>query len=100
MFNQFFTFKGASSAPLLAKVDFIEYKEVVGASIRSVGGEQCYRRIENAISHAEQLIANENFAEFSSRFRTCDVITRNTYDVWGMFGLFGDLFSGVVQYHR
>lgn len=85
---------------MLAKVDFIEYKEIVGASIRNVGGEQCYRRLETAISQAEQLIANENFAEFSTRFRTCEVITSYRYDIWSMFGLFSNLFSGVVQYHK
>lgn len=91
---------GASSAPVLAQVDFIEYKEVVGASIRSVGGEECYGRIERAISQAERLIAEGNFAEFSRRFKTCDEITDYSYDVWSMFGLFSNLFAGVVQYHR
>ncbi|XP_037040840.1 putative serine protease K12H4.7 [Bradysia coprophila] len=89
----------ASSAPVLAKVDFVEYKEVVGASIRSVGGEQCFRRIERAFIQAEQLITNGNFAEFSNRFRTCDELTNDQYDIWSIFGLFGDLFSSVVQYH-
>lgn len=69
--------EGASSAPVLAKLDFVEHKEVVGASIRSVGGEQCYRRIEGAISQAERLLADENFAELSNRFKTCDELTNN-----------------------
>lgn len=95
-----FKFSGASSAPLLAKVDFIEYKEIVGASIRSVGGEECFRRFEGAFSQAEQLIAVGNFAEFSNRFRTCDELTSDNLDIWSMFGLFSDLLAGVVQYHR
>ncbi|XP_036317876.1 putative serine protease K12H4.7, partial [Rhagoletis pomonella] len=37
----------ASSAPLLAKVNFVEYKVITGESIRLVGGEACYNRIEN-----------------------------------------------------
>ncbi|KAJ6639188.1 putative serine protease K12H4.7 [Pseudolycoriella hygida] len=90
----------ASSAPVLAKVDFIEYKEVVGASIRSVGGEECYRRLEGAFSQAELLIENQNFVEFSNRFRTCDVLTNDVYDIWSMFGLFSDILAGIVQYHR
>ncbi|XP_037029560.1 thymus-specific serine protease-like [Bradysia coprophila] len=90
----------ASSAPVLAQVDFVEYKEVVGASIRSVGGEECYRRLERAIGQAERLIADRNFAEFSNRFRTCEEITDYSYDVWSMFGLFSNLLAGVVQYHR
>ncbi|KAG4080000.1 hypothetical protein HA402_006312 [Bradysia odoriphaga] len=90
----------ASSAPVLAQVDFVEYKEVVGASIRSVGGEECYIRLERAIGQAERLIADRNFAEFSNRFRTCEEITDYSYDVWSMFGLFSNLLAGVVQYHR
>lgn len=82
------------------KVDFFEYNEVSGASIRSVGGEQCYRRLERAISQAEQLIEDQKFVEVSNRFRTCEVMTDNIYDIWSMFAFFSNLFADFVQYHR
>jgi len=56
--------------------------------------------LESAFSQAEQLIADQNFEEFSERFRTCELMDNNRYDIMTMFGLFTDILSGVVQYHR
>jgi len=91
----------SSSAPMLVKVDFLEYKEVVGASIRSVGGEECYQRLSRAFNQAEQLISDESFDEFSTLFRTCDEMSDNDpYDKMIMFYTLSELLAGVVQYHR
>lgn len=91
----------ASSAPMLVKVDFQEYKEVVGASIRSVGGEECYQRLSRAFSQAEQLIFDKKFEEFSKLFRTCDELSDdNPYDTMIIFYSLSELLAGLVQYHR
>jgi len=91
----------ASSAPMFVKIDFHEYKEVVGASIRSVGGERCYRRLEGAFYRAEQLLTDRNFEEFSNLFRTCEEMNDdNPYDIMIMFYTLSELLAGLVQYHR
>lgn len=38
----------ASSAPVMAKVNFLEYLEVVGSSLRYFGGDVCYNAIQQA----------------------------------------------------
>lgn len=91
----------ASSAPMFVKVDYFEYKEVVGASIRSVGGEECYQRLARAFSQADQMFANRNFADFSTTFRTCDEMTdEDPYDIQIMFYTLSELLAGLVQGHR
>lgn len=91
----------ASSAPMFVQVDYFQYKEVVGASIRSVGGEVCYQRLASAFSLAERMFADRRFEEFSSTFRTCDVMTdENPYDIQIMFYTLSELLAGLVQGHR
>lgn len=89
----------ASSAPMLAKVDFVEYKEVVGAAIRSLGGEQCYQRVENAFTQAEALIADGEVERFRTMFRFCDDFVPEIDIGWSLSTM-TDILAGVVQYHR
>lgn len=86
---------------MLVQVDYREYKEVVGASIRSVGGETCYRRLESGFSQAEQLLVDRNFEEFTNIFRTCEIFSNDIpYDTMIMFYTLSELLAGLVQYHR
>lgn len=89
----------ASSAPVFAKADFIEYKEVVGAAIRFVGGNQCHQRLENAFAEAEALIANGEADRFRDLFRFCDDF-ESEIDAGPAFSTLTDILAGVVQYHR
>lgn len=89
----------ASSAPVLAQADFIEYKEVVGAAIRHIGGQACYDRLENAFAQAEELIANGENDRFRDLFRLCDDFNADV-DAGPAFSTFTDILAGVVQYHR
>lgn len=89
----------ASSAPVLAKADFVEYKEVVGAAIRFVGGNQCHQRLENAFAQAEALIANGEGLRFKELFRFCDDFDVEV-DAAAAFSTLTDVLAGVVQYHR
>ncbi|XP_037044551.1 putative serine protease K12H4.7 [Bradysia coprophila] len=91
----------ASSSPVFVKPNNFEYKEIVGASIRSVGGEECFQRLARAFSQADQLFANRNFEQFSSTFRTCDEVNDdNPYDIQIMFYSLSELLAGLVQGHR
>lgn len=91
----------ASSAPTFVKPDNFEYKEIVGASIRNVGGEECYQRLSRAFSQADQLFTNQNYVEFSNLFRTCEVMTdENPFDIQIMFYTLSELLAGLVQGHR
>lgn len=91
----------ASSAPVLAKFNFNEYYEVVGAAIRHVGGENCFQRIAGAFKQAEQLISSKHFSEFSNLFRTCEEISdENVYNIMEMFTILVAPLTRIVQYHR
>lgn len=91
----------ASSSPMFVKPNFFEYKEVVGASIRSVGGEECFQRLARAFNQAEQMFADRNFEGFSNTFRTCEQMNDdNPYDIQIMFYTLSELLAGLVQGHR
>ncbi|CAD6995785.1 unnamed protein product [Ceratitis capitata] len=91
----------ASSAPLFAKVNFVEYKEITGQSIRLVAGEQCYNRIQNGIAKMEELFANKRGAEVKAILKLCDAFDEyNDLDLWTLFSEISDIFAGVVQTHN
>ncbi|XP_014096121.1 putative serine protease K12H4.7 [Bactrocera oleae] len=91
----------ASSAPLFAKINFYEYKEVTGQSIRLVGGEGCYNRIQNGIAEMERLFANKRGAEVKAILKLCAAFDEyNDLDLWTLFSEISDIFAGVVQTHN
>ncbi|XP_013105186.2 putative serine protease K12H4.7 [Stomoxys calcitrans] len=91
----------ASSAPLLAKRDFLEYKEVTGDSIRLLGGDSCYDRIQKAILELEAMISNNRSpSKMKCLLKICDNFNEsNEMDVWTLFSQISDIFAGVVQNH-
>ncbi|XP_052868408.1 putative serine protease K12H4.7 [Anopheles cruzii] len=90
----------ASSAPVFAKMEFTEYKEIVSDSIRLVGGDHCADRIERAIHQVEDLIANDQHHRVVQDFRLCsDVNLTRPLDAMNFFSSISDEFAGVVQYH-
>ncbi|EDV48495.1 putative serine protease K12H4.7 [Drosophila erecta] len=89
----------ASSAPLLAKVDFTEYKEVVGQAFLQLGSQQCYDRIKNGIAELESMFANKRGAEAKAMLRLCDSFDdQNDLDLWTLFSSISNIFSGIAQY--
>lgn len=91
----------SSSAPLEAKVDFYEYKEVVSEALEIVGGPNCTRRIRTAFEELEQLVAENNTALIEELFHFCHPLDlSNELDVWSFFSDISGSFSGLVQYHR
>ncbi|XP_039947886.1 putative serine protease K12H4.7 [Bactrocera tryoni] len=89
----------ASSAPLLAQVDFKEYKEVVGRALRELGSEQCYNRVQNGTKTLETMIQDGRAAEVKAMMKICNNFDEhNDLDVWTLFSSISNLFSGIVQY--
>ncbi|XP_055524234.1 putative serine protease K12H4.7 isoform X2 [Wyeomyia smithii] len=90
----------ASSAPLLAKLDFVEYYEVVSDSIRLVGGDACAERIGRAFNQTESLLDREEFDRVREEFMLCDNIDfSNTLDRRIFFWSISLYMALVVQYH-
>lgn len=90
----------ASSAPVFAKVEFTEYKEIVSESIRLVGGQSCADRIERAIKQTEELLEKGEYAMVAQQFKLCsDVDLSKPLDSMNFFSSLSDEFAGVVQYH-
>lgn len=89
----------ASSAPIVAKVDFKEHKEIVGASIRSIGGAACYDRINNGIAAAEALIAENRTDRFNELFQVCDGFGEHPLDIPLIFSTISNIFAGYVEFH-
>uniref|UniRef100_A0AAG5D602 Serine protease K12H4.7 n=1 Tax=Anopheles atroparvus TaxID=41427 RepID=A0AAG5D602_ANOAO len=90
----------ASSAPVFAKVDFTEYKEIVSESIRLVGGDNCASRIERGIKQTEELLQNGEYTRVAEEFKLCsDVDLSKALDRMNFFSSISDEFAGVVQYH-
>lgn len=91
----------SSSAPLKAKVDFVEYKEVVSEALEIVGGANCTRRIRNAFEELEAIFAAGNATQIEELFSFCHPFDlTNDLDVWSFFSDVAGPWSGIVQYHR
>lgn len=90
----------SSSAPLQAKVDFYEYKEVVYYAMGLKGGQECSQIIEAAFTQIEMEVASGDTARVSSAFGLCSPLdANNQLNVWNFFRALSDEFSWVVQGH-
>ena len=91
----------SSSAPLEAKLDFVEYKEIVSEAIEIVGGSNCSGRISRAFEELERIVESGNISRIEETFNFCHPLNlTNQLDVWSFFSDVAGPFSGVVQYHR
>ncbi|XP_037807828.1 putative serine protease K12H4.7 [Lucilia sericata] len=91
----------ASSAPILAKVDFKEYKEVVGKALLELGSQQCYDRVQKGIAELEAMFAGNRSAEAKAMLQLCNSFDHhNDLDLWSLFGTISNIFSGIVQYQK
>uniref|UniRef100_A0A0B7A1H0 Serine protease K12H4.7 n=1 Tax=Arion vulgaris TaxID=1028688 RepID=A0A0B7A1H0_9EUPU len=93
----------ASSAPLLAIVDFTDYLKVVDASLRTADPSGACNA---AISTATGIIQNnlttlEGRQKIKNLFKLCDDIDPNIKtDISNLFSTFAGNFEGVVQYNK
>jgi len=89
----------ASSGPVLAKVDFFEYKEKMNDAYLSVGGPQCHSKLEKAFQDMEMLIGQGNVSRLESAFNLCFPLDmKNQLDVWNFFSSLSNVLAGPVQY--
>lgn len=89
----------ASSAPLFAKADFSEYKEVVTMGIRSVGAAGCAERIESAIAQLEADVEAGDMTRIHTKFNTCtQFAATDALDVSSFFSAISNNFAGLIQY--
>lgn len=92
----------ASSAPLLAIIDFFEYNEIMTESVKSVGGEKCLRSFENAFKILEGYVATaepKNLLKIKTDFQLCEPLNLDR-DVEHFFYEMSDTVAGLVQLHR
>ncbi|EDV43385.2 uncharacterized protein Dana_GF16548 [Drosophila ananassae] len=91
----------ASSAPLVAKVEFKEYFKVIGESFRILGGQYCYDLIDNATNYYENLFANGKGDQAKKELNLCDDFDpKNEWDRWHVFINTAMIFADIAQYQK
>lgn len=88
----------ASSAPLVARVNHLEFKELSGAAFRSAG-QNCYDTIEQGFAQIEYFFANGRHAEVEELFNTCDPIA-SAADEALFFSEISEIFSIIPQFNQ
>lgn len=88
----------ASSAPLVAQVDFPEYYEVIGDSIRDIS-QECYNMIESASKIMyEKLQTSQGREDLSRHFYTCTALRGDFPYDQHFWNTYTEVFAGQVQY--
>nr|XP_021188689.2 putative serine protease K12H4.7 [Helicoverpa armigera] len=89
----------ASSGPILAKVDFFEYLEVVHEAFWLEGGEQCIAHIRQGIEETvASMQTEEGRRRLEQAYRLCEPLNYdNVYDLGQFSGLISWTFSTSVQ---
>lgn len=92
----------ASSAPINAIVDSHEFMRNTGGTIRSIGGVECYRIIEDAFRMMEDAIRLRDTSYIEQRFRLCSPIEIDVEeDVSRLFyGIASDIGYDFVSHAR
>uniref|UniRef100_A0A1B6IAX2 Serine protease K12H4.7 n=1 Tax=Homalodisca liturata TaxID=320908 RepID=A0A1B6IAX2_9HEMI len=91
----------SASGPVLAKVDFFEYMDVVRNSLGTCG-QSCVKAVEMANRRFNQLLKKKSGQKTIDRlFKLCDPIdTTNQNDVWNLLESLADNFAVIVQYNN
>ncbi|XP_013179588.1 PREDICTED: putative serine protease K12H4.7 [Papilio xuthus] len=91
----------SSSGPLLAKVNFMEYFEVVVNALREkTGSDDCVNQLRNAHEQIEGLIKTQP-EEIEKEFRMCMPFSKATEnDMKNFFNSIADDFADLVQYNE
>ncbi|KAJ8951297.1 hypothetical protein NQ318_008201 [Aromia moschata] len=93
----------SSSGPLLAKLDFPEYLQVVIDDL-ALTSQECVDNLKEGVSQLEHLLQNPDGGEdLNSLFSFCDDITgsdNSELDLANLFEMIADNFAGVAQYHN
>ncbi|XP_068632840.1 putative serine protease F56F10.1 [Battus philenor] len=91
----------SSSGPLLAKVNFMEYYEVVVEALREkTGGEDCVNQLRLAHKQIEALMHSDPVA-LGKEFRVCKPFSNATEnDIRNFYTSIADDFADLVQYNE
>lgn len=92
----------SSSGPLLAKMDFFEYNEVMTESLKNVGGENCLRKFENAFKTLEDYAGFSEpkvLFKIQKDFNLCEPL-KLCRDIAHFFYELKDAVAALVQKHR
>ena len=85
----------ASSGPLTAEINFLEYMQVVAESINYYSGSDC----NNALQVAAETLLTKNRTDLRTDFKTCGPVVGNDDITILMSNLMGNI-QGVVQYNN
>eukprot|EP01122_Echinamoeba_exundans_P012051 TRINITY_DN4963_c0_g2_i1.p1 TRINITY_DN4963_c0_g2~~TRINITY_DN4963_c0_g2_i1.p1 ORF type:complete len:507 (-),score=88.62 TRINITY_DN4963_c0_g2_i1:42-1562(-) len=89
----------ASSAPVLAVVDFYQYVQVVDRSLSVLGGSVCDSVIRNATQEIQTLLKiADGQQQLAKLFNWCSPI-RNTRDINTFMSILMGAWEGAVQYN-
>jgi hypothetical protein len=94
----------STSGPLLAKIDFIEYYEVVVDSLKTYKKGDCVTPVQKAIQQIDILLKHMvGQRTLTEKYQLCDPVEKsisNPLDIANLYeGLASD-FAGVVQYNK
>lgn len=93
----------SSSGPLLAKIDFTEYNDVVTASLATYS-QDCVASVKSAFNQVEVLLKHMiGQKSLNEKFKLCDPVEHsvdNNLDIASLFENLADNFAGVVQYNK
>lgn len=91
----------SSSGPLLAKVDFKEYFDVVVTSLET-NSDTCVQAVKRSIDEVDVLLKHMiGQRSITEKFKLCNPIEENinnNLDVQSLFENLSSLFAGIVQY--
>eukprot|EP01013_Petalomonas_cantuscygni_P018012 TRINITY_DN35320_c0_g1_i1.p1 TRINITY_DN35320_c0_g1~~TRINITY_DN35320_c0_g1_i1.p1 ORF type:complete len:513 (-),score=82.62 TRINITY_DN35320_c0_g1_i1:265-1803(-) len=98
----------ASSAPVQATLDMVQYLDVVGASVRTIGGEQCDAAFATAFGAIQDLATTASgVSRLNHMFQTCTplpVLNTSTgvvpKDLASFASSLMGMVMGTVQYNR
>lgn len=94
----------STSGPLLAKVDFFEYYQVVVDSLATYKKDDCVTPVQKAIQQIDVLLKHMiGQRTLNEKYKLCDPVEKsvsNPLDIANLYeGLASD-FAGVVQYNK
>jgi pimeloyl-ACP methyl ester carboxylesterase len=90
----------ASSAPVLAEVDFTEYVETVGNSMKYFN-PGCYDAVNDAMSAVQDLVAAQNATELDRLFGLCHKTLNfsDPYEIESLYDALTEAWMGTTQYN-
>uniref|UniRef100_A0A1B6CAA8 Serine protease K12H4.7 n=1 Tax=Clastoptera arizonana TaxID=38151 RepID=A0A1B6CAA8_9HEMI len=91
----------SASGPLLAKIDFQEYFQVVTDSLATYGNN-CVSAVKGANNQLEKLLKHPvGQKSIFKKFKLCSPLKINVKkDIANLFEVLADNFAGVVQYNK